>query len=228
MRLPACRRWSRQQQESRSPRPDQGSRRASGFSGAGVRIEEENSRRTDRTGLRSRTEGGEAGRGSGRHANPDDARTGRDPDRYRQSGGWRCGLTADPQKHRGGELVFADFEQAERRLERIKKERAPDEVERAALQRVLAHLEQGSPLRTLELSRSGGEGTFAFLLPLPKAGTGSYQLCSRGSDPRGGAATKPRQSMRGGSKSSAWPRPSKPSYGNLTKPLAASCCAKPD
>lgn len=50
------------------------------------------------------------------------------------------------------ELVFADFEQAERRLERIKKERAPDEVERAALQRALAHLEQGSPLRTLELS----------------------------------------------------------------------------
>jgi ribosome-binding ATPase len=50
------------------------------------------------------------------------------------------------------ELVFADFEQAERRLERIKKERTPDEVERGALQRSLAHLEHGSPLRTLELS----------------------------------------------------------------------------
>jgi ribosome-binding ATPase len=50
------------------------------------------------------------------------------------------------------ELVFADFEQAERRLERIKKERAPDEVERAALQRVVACLEHGAPLRTLDLS----------------------------------------------------------------------------
>jgi GTP-binding protein YchF len=50
------------------------------------------------------------------------------------------------------ELVFADFEQAERRLERIKKERAPNEVERAALQRVVAWLEAGAPLRTLDLS----------------------------------------------------------------------------
>lgn len=50
------------------------------------------------------------------------------------------------------ELVFADFEQAERRLERIKKERAPDEVERGALQRAMAHLEHGLPLRTLDLS----------------------------------------------------------------------------
>jgi len=50
------------------------------------------------------------------------------------------------------ELVFADFEQAERRLERIKKERTPDEVERTALQRVVACLEHGAPLRTLDLS----------------------------------------------------------------------------
>jgi len=50
------------------------------------------------------------------------------------------------------EFVFVDFEQAERRLERIGKDRAPDEVERAALQRSLAHLEHGAPLRTLDLS----------------------------------------------------------------------------
>jgi ribosome-binding ATPase len=50
------------------------------------------------------------------------------------------------------ELVFADFEQAERRLERIAKERAPDEIERAALQRCLVHLEHAAPLRTLELN----------------------------------------------------------------------------
>jgi ribosome-binding ATPase len=50
------------------------------------------------------------------------------------------------------EFIFADFEQAERRLERIKRERAPDEVERSALQRALACLEAGTPLRMLELS----------------------------------------------------------------------------
>ena len=50
------------------------------------------------------------------------------------------------------ELIFSDFEQAERRLERMKKERSPEEVERAALQRSLAHLEHGKPLRTLEIS----------------------------------------------------------------------------
>jgi ribosome-binding ATPase len=50
------------------------------------------------------------------------------------------------------ELVFADFEQAERRLDRIRKERAPDEVERAALQRSMDGLEAGAPLRTLDLS----------------------------------------------------------------------------
>ncbi len=50
------------------------------------------------------------------------------------------------------ELVFADFEQAERRLERIKKERTPDEVERAALQRALECLERGEPLRRMELT----------------------------------------------------------------------------
>jgi len=49
------------------------------------------------------------------------------------------------------ELIFADYEQAERRLERIRKERTPDEVERAALQSVLSCLDHGAPLRMLEL-----------------------------------------------------------------------------
>ncbi len=49
-----------------------------------------------------------------------------------------------------GELVFADFDQAERRLERIKKEKGSD-FERAALQKVTAWLEQGKPLRLLDL-----------------------------------------------------------------------------
>lgn len=49
------------------------------------------------------------------------------------------------------ELVFADLDQVERRLERLRKERVVDEIERAALQRTLAHLEQGQPLRRLRL-----------------------------------------------------------------------------
>jgi GTP-binding protein YchF len=67
------------------------------------------------------------------------------------------------------ELVFADFEQAERRLERIKKERAPDEVERAALQRALAYLEHGAPLRTLDLTAQESKvlSHFCFLSQKP-------------------------------------------------------------
>ncbi|MGA2409618.1 MAG: DUF933 domain-containing protein [Candidatus Binataceae bacterium] len=50
------------------------------------------------------------------------------------------------------ELVFADFDQAERRLERLKKEKGPVDFERAALTKCLAWLEQGKPLRTLEMT----------------------------------------------------------------------------
>ncbi len=51
-----------------------------------------------------------------------------------------------------GELVFADFEQAERRLERMKKEKAPSDIERAALAKCVTTLEHGTPLRTIELT----------------------------------------------------------------------------
>ncbi len=51
-----------------------------------------------------------------------------------------------------GELVFADFDQAERRHERLKKEKNPSEFERAALEKCLGWLEQGKPLRTLALT----------------------------------------------------------------------------
>ncbi len=51
-----------------------------------------------------------------------------------------------------GELVFADFDQAERRLERLKKEKGQVEFERTALEKCLQWLEQGKPLRTLELT----------------------------------------------------------------------------
>jgi ribosome-binding ATPase YchF (GTP1/OBG family) len=51
-----------------------------------------------------------------------------------------------------GELVFADFDQAERRLERLKKEKGPVDFERSALERCLKWLEAGKPLRTLEMT----------------------------------------------------------------------------
>lgn len=66
------------------------------------------------------------------------------------------------------ELVFADFEQAERRVERLKKEKGGD-FERLALEKCLRHLEQGGPLRTLELSDQETQvlATFCFLSQKP-------------------------------------------------------------
>jgi len=52
-----------------------------------------------------------------------------------------------------GELVFADFEQAERRHDRLVKERGGSEFERAALERALKWLEEGRPLRKFEMTR---------------------------------------------------------------------------
>lgn len=49
-----------------------------------------------------------------------------------------------------GELVFADFDQAERRLERLKKEKGQVDFERNSLERCLRWLEHGKPLRTLD------------------------------------------------------------------------------
>ncbi len=50
------------------------------------------------------------------------------------------------------ELTFADFEQGERRLERLRKEKGPVEFERGALEKCLGWLEQGRALRTLEMT----------------------------------------------------------------------------
>jgi GTP-binding protein YchF len=50
------------------------------------------------------------------------------------------------------ELVFADFDQAERRMERIKKDRSASDFEKAALENVIKWLEEGKPLRLMELS----------------------------------------------------------------------------
>jgi ribosome-binding ATPase len=58
------------------------------------------------------------------------------------------------------ELIFADFDQAERRLERVRKDRSASDFERAALERVLKWLETGVPLRTLEMTQQE-ERTFS-------------------------------------------------------------------
>jgi ribosome-binding ATPase len=51
------------------------------------------------------------------------------------------------------ELVFADLDQAERRLKRLEKERdASADFERATLKRCIEWLEKGQPLRALEMS----------------------------------------------------------------------------
>jgi ribosome-binding ATPase len=67
-----------------------------------------------------------------------------------------------------GELVFADFDQAERRLERLKKEKGSD-FERAALERVIAWLGEGKALRLLELTAQETQAfsSFGFLSRKP-------------------------------------------------------------
>jgi ribosome-binding ATPase len=68
-----------------------------------------------------------------------------------------------------GELVFADFDQTERRLERLKKEKGQVEFERTALEKCLRWLEQGKPLRTLELTAQEVQtfSSFGFLSRKP-------------------------------------------------------------
>jgi GTP-binding protein YchF len=67
-----------------------------------------------------------------------------------------------------GELVFADFDQAERRLERLKKERGSD-FERAALEKVIVWLGEGKALRLLELTAQEAQAfsSFGFLSRKP-------------------------------------------------------------
>src|SRR5260370_22386305 len=48
-----------------------------------------------------------------------------------------------------GELIFSHFDQAERRLERLKKEKNPSDFERSGLEKFIKWLEQGKPLRLL-------------------------------------------------------------------------------
>ncbi|HEY6394270.1 MAG TPA: DUF933 domain-containing protein, partial [Candidatus Binataceae bacterium] len=51
-----------------------------------------------------------------------------------------------------GELIFSDFDQGERRLERLKKEKGGSDFERASIEKTLKWLEEGKPLRTLEMT----------------------------------------------------------------------------
>jgi GTP-binding protein YchF len=67
------------------------------------------------------------------------------------------------------ELVFADFEQTERRYERLKKDKGLSDFERTSLERCLKWLEQGSPLRLLEMTAQELQAfsSFAFLSRKP-------------------------------------------------------------
>lgn len=67
-----------------------------------------------------------------------------------------------------GELVFADYDQAERRLERLKKEKGSD-FERAALEKVIGWLGDGKPLRLYEMTAQESQAfsSFGFLSRKP-------------------------------------------------------------
>jgi GTP-binding protein YchF len=67
------------------------------------------------------------------------------------------------------ELVFADFDQAERRLERLKKDRSGSDFERASLAKLIQWTEHGAPLRTLDLTAQEAKifSSFGFLSRKP-------------------------------------------------------------
>ncbi len=68
-----------------------------------------------------------------------------------------------------GELIFSDFDQAERRLERLKKEKNPSDFERSGLEKFVKWLEQGKPLRLLETTaqENAAFSSFGFLSRKP-------------------------------------------------------------
>lgn len=68
-----------------------------------------------------------------------------------------------------GELVFADYDQIERRLERLKKEKGPIDFERGTLEKCGKWLEQGKPLRQLDLTNQELQAfaSFGFLSRKP-------------------------------------------------------------
>ena len=82
-----------------------------------------------------------------------------------------------------GELVFADFDQAERRLERLKKEKGSD-FERASLEKVIAWLGDGKPLRLLEMTAQEKQAfsSFGFLSRKPALVTVNCEMDSAAAD----------------------------------------------
>jgi GTP-binding protein YchF len=77
------------------------------------------------------------------------------------------------------ELVFADLEQAERRLERLIKERrgSGGDLERGALEKCLAWLNSGNPLRTLPLTAQETKAlsSFGFVSQKPALAVLNYE-----------------------------------------------------
>jgi len=81
------------------------------------------------------------------------------------------------------ELVFADFDQAERRMERIKKDRSASDFEKAALEKVTKWLEDGKPLRLMELSAQELQtfSSFGFLSRKPALAVVNCEMEAAGS-----------------------------------------------
>jgi GTP-binding protein YchF len=81
------------------------------------------------------------------------------------------------------ELVFADFDQAERRMERIKKDRSASDFEKSALEKVTKWLEDGKSLRLMELSAQELQtfSSFGFLSRKPALAVVNCEMEAAGS-----------------------------------------------
>ncbi|MBF6568066.1 MAG: redox-regulated ATPase YchF [Candidatus Binataceae bacterium] len=83
------------------------------------------------------------------------------------------------------ELIFADFDQAERRLERVRKDRSASDFERTTLEKLLKSLEAGSPLRLREMTAQEERifSSFGFLSRKPAFVVINCDIDSASSDP---------------------------------------------
>ncbi len=120
------------------------------------------------------------------------------------------------------ELVFADFEQGERRYERLKKEKGGSDFERASLERCLKWMEGGNPLRTLEMTAQEFQAfsSFAFLSRKPAlvAVNCETEQATAGLSDAEQAALRARGSTFSGSR-----RCSRPNYGNSKPTRSVNC-----
>jgi GTP-binding protein YchF len=82
------------------------------------------------------------------------------------------------------ELVFADLDQVERRLKRLAKEGHHSDFEHSTLDKCLAHLSSGHPLRTLRLTAQEliAVSSFSFASQKPALAVVNYEAKSEGEE----------------------------------------------